>query len=139
MKRRRRAPRERIADGEYRNVTFRVSARTYNALVAAAEGASFSAFCEEMLERALGLSSPPPASDLLALIRQEVRAALAADREAQAEADRREKDERVVDRLANDLDTPARAAVLDAMQAVETEFAQVERRAFTPRPPSLWG
>ncbi|GLS73760.1 hypothetical protein [Methylobacterium tardum] len=42
IKRRKRAPREHIPDGEFRNITIRVSSRTYNALADAANAAGFS-------------------------------------------------------------------------------------------------
>ena len=42
VKRRRRAPREHIPDGEFRNITIRVSSRTYNLLADAANAAGYS-------------------------------------------------------------------------------------------------
>jgi hypothetical protein len=42
IKRRKRAPREHIPDGEFRNITIRVSSRTYNALADAANATGYS-------------------------------------------------------------------------------------------------
>lgn len=56
IKRRRRAPRELIADGEMRNITFRVGSRAYNMLVEAANLAkcSISDLGENLIEHMLG-------------------------------------------------------------------------------------
>lgn len=52
VKRRKRAPREHIPDGEFRNVTIRVNSRTYNLLVDAANASGYS--ISEVGEKAIG-------------------------------------------------------------------------------------
>lgn len=78
MPRRRRAPREGIAEGEFRNVTFRLGSVAYNALVEAARDRSISDVGEQVILAALSPSAAPPATaeDVRLMIREEIRAAL---------------------------------------------------------------
>ncbi|MCJ2097225.1 hypothetical protein [Methylobacterium sp. E-046] len=52
VKRRKRAPREHIPDGEFRNVTIRVNSRTYNLLVDTANASGYS--ISDVGEKAIG-------------------------------------------------------------------------------------